>query len=39
LAYVSDFTFDIASNEIWRGTLTLQRSGAIEWDFPAADLG
>jgi hypothetical protein len=38
LAYVSDFAFDIATNEIVRGTLTLQRSGAAEWNFPGADL-
>lgn len=38
LAYVSDFQIDIATNEIVRATLTLQRSGAVNWDFPAADL-
>jgi hypothetical protein len=38
LAYVSDFNIDIQTNEIVRATLTLQRSGAKTWDFPAADL-
>lgn len=38
LGYVSNFTFDIGGNEIWRGTLTIQRSGAIDWNFPTADL-
>lgn len=38
LAYVSDFEIDIQTNEIVRATLTLQRSGAKSWDFPAADL-
>lgn len=30
-AYVSDVNIDIATNEIVRGTLTLQRSGPVEW--------
>jgi hypothetical protein len=30
-AYVSDVNIDIATNEIVRGTLTLQRSGAVEF--------
>lgn len=30
-AYISDVNIDIATNEIVRGTLTLQRSGAVEW--------
>lgn len=38
LGYVGDFAFDIQANDIWRGTLTVQRSGGIDWDFPAADL-
>lgn len=38
LGYVSNFTFEIGANDIWRGTLTIQRSGAIDWDFPTADL-
>jgi hypothetical protein len=36
LAYVADFSIDIATNEIVRATLTLQRSGPINWDFPSA---
>lgn len=36
LAYIADFTFDIALNEIVRGTLTLQRSGAIVATLPSA---
>lgn len=32
-AYVSDVTIDVASNEIVRGTMTLQRSGRVEWTF------
>lgn len=38
LAYVADFTVDVAINEIVRATLTLQRSGALVWNFPSADL-
>ena len=38
LGYVADFTFDIGLNEIVRGTLTVQRSGAVNWDLPTADL-
>lgn len=30
-AYVSDVNIDIATNEIVRGTLTLQRSGPVQW--------
>jgi hypothetical protein len=30
-AYVSDVNVDIATNEIVRGTLTLQRSGTVQW--------
>lgn len=30
-AYVSDVNIDIATNEIVRGTLTLQRSGGVQW--------
>jgi hypothetical protein len=35
-AYVSDINIDIATNEIVRGTLTLQRSGAVRpyWNGP-----
>lgn len=36
LGYVADFNIDIATNEIVRGTLTVQRSGAVVWDFPTA---
>jgi hypothetical protein len=36
MGYLADFTFDLALNEIVRGTLTVQRSGEIRWDFPAA---
>jgi hypothetical protein len=32
-AYVADVTIDVASNEIVRGTMTLQRSGSVEWTF------
>lgn len=34
-AYVSDVNIDIATNEIVRGTLTLQRSGTVEWTWAA----
>lgn len=30
-AYVADVNIDIATNEIVRGTLTLQRSGTVKW--------
>lgn len=33
VAYISDVNIDIATNEIVRGTLTLQRSGAVTWNF------
>jgi hypothetical protein len=32
-AYVSDVNIDVATNEIVRGTLTLQRSGTVDWTF------
>lgn len=38
LGYVSDLQIDVQDNEIVRGTLVLQRSGAKVWDLPAADL-
>ncbi len=38
LGYVSDLTIDIATNEIVRGTLTIQRSGTLQYDLPTADL-
>jgi len=34
-AYVSDVNVDIATNEIVRGTLTLQRSGTVDWTWAA----
>lgn len=34
-AYVADVNIDVATNEIVRGTLTLQRSGTVEWDWAA----
>lgn len=34
-AYVADVSLDIASNEVVRGTLTLQRSGAVTPTFKA----
>lgn len=33
VAYISDVNIDLATNEIVRGTLTLQRSGAVTWTF------
>lgn len=38
LGYVADVSFDASVNEIVRGTLTIQRSGAVNWTFPTADL-
>lgn len=38
LGYVADLNFDINQNEIVRGTLVIQRTGAKVWDLPAADL-
>jgi len=35
-AYVADVSLDIATNEVVRGTLTLQRSGAVTPTFKAA---
>lgn len=34
-AYVSDVNIDISTNEIVRGTLTLQRSGPVQWHYNA----
>lgn len=31
--YVADVNIDIATNEVVRGTLTIQRSGAVTWTF------
>lgn len=36
LGYVSDVNLDIQTNEIVRGTLVIQRSGAVVFDWPAA---
>ncbi|MDQ0035931.1 hypothetical protein J2W30_003704 [Variovorax boronicumulans] len=30
--YVSDVTIDIAGNDIWKGSITIQRSGDVDWD-------
>lgn len=38
LAYVDDVNVDITTNEIVKGTVTLQRSGAVVRDMPTADL-
>lgn len=38
LGYVADLTFDGQQNDIWRGTLTIQRTGAFVNDLPTADL-
>lgn len=35
-AYVADVTIDIQGNNIWKGTITLQRSGAVAWDLTTA---
>jgi hypothetical protein len=34
-AFVADVNIDVATNEIVRGTLTLQRSGLVEWTWKA----
>lgn len=36
--YVVDTDFNIGTNDIVRGTVTVQRTGAKEWDLPTADL-
>jgi hypothetical protein len=38
LAYVADFNIEMQTNEIVRATLTLQRSGPRNWDWPTATL-
>lgn len=38
LAYVADVNLDFATNDISKGTITLQRSGAPVFDWPTADL-
>lgn len=30
--YVSDINIDIAGNDIWKGTITIQRSGSVNFD-------
>lgn len=32
-AYIADVNIDVATNEIVRGTLTLQRSGVVDWTY------
>ena len=34
-AFVADINIDIATNEVVRGTLTLQRSGSVAWSYKA----
>jgi hypothetical protein len=36
--YVADFTIDVGTNDIWRGSITIQRTGAPQYNFPTADL-
>lgn len=38
LGYVADLNFDVQQNDIVRGTLVIQRTGAKVWDLPTADL-
>lgn len=35
-AYVADVTIDVGANDIWKGTITLQRSGPVTWDLLTA---
>lgn len=35
-AYVADVSIDIGANDIWKGTITLQRSGPVAWDLLTA---
>lgn len=30
--YVSDVNIEIGANDIWKGTITIQRSGQVTWD-------
>jgi len=30
--YVSDINVEIGANDIWKGTITIQRSGQVTWD-------
>lgn len=34
-AFVADVSIDVSTNEVVRGTLTLQRSGTVAWSFKA----
>lgn len=34
--YLADLNIDVATNEIVRATLTIQRSGAVGWNLPTA---
>ena len=34
--YVADVNVDIGTNDLWRGTITIQRSGAVTWDLLTA---
>ncbi|CAA2107628.1 phage tail tube protein [Variovorax paradoxus] len=34
--YVSDINIDIAGNDIWKGTITIQRSGSVDFDMTTA---
>ena len=35
-AYVADVAIDIGAKDIWKGTITLQRSGPVVWDLLTA---
>lgn len=35
-AYVADVAIDIGAKDIWKGTITLQRSGPVTWDLLTA---
>lgn len=34
--YVSDIALDVAGNDIWKGTVTIQRSGSVAFDLTTA---
>ncbi|MNY66140.1 hypothetical protein D3C86_2035160 [compost metagenome] len=36
LGYVSDVSVEIGANDIWKGTVIVQRSGPISWDLQTA---
>lgn len=38
LGYIADFNIDIATNELVRASLIIQRSGGVDWTLPTADL-